>query len=118
MRVIGTVDDANLAAWSLSFTGGGLNEWVPLGSGVTPVFNGVLGNWDVSGLPPCSYTLRVIATDEAALGCNGAIRNTSEFMVSVEVADPLACPEDINGDGVINITDLGFLLAAFGSACP
>jgi hypothetical protein len=41
-----------------------------------------------------------------------------EIMVSVEVADPLACPEDINGDGVINITDLGFLLAAFGSACP
>jgi hypothetical protein len=28
------------------------------------------------------------------------------------------CPEDINGDGVVNLADLGALLALFGQSCP
>lgn len=118
VQIVGTATDANLSAWSLSYTGGGVNGWVQLSSGVSPVVNGVLANWDVSGLPPCSYTLRLLASDAAALNCNGAIHHTSEYLVSVDVPDPLACPEDINGDGMINISDLGFLLQAFGGMCP
>ena len=116
--VTGIVDDSNLAGWSLSFTGGGFDEWVPINSGSAPVSNGLLANWDVSGLPPCCYTLRLTASDQAALACNGVVHNVGEFLVSVEVLDPAACPEDINGNGIVDLTDLALLLAAFDLTCP
>jgi len=118
VQIVGTVDDANLTGWSLSFTGGGLNQWVPLSSGFAPVIGGLLAEWDVTGLPPCSYTLRLIASDAAAVHCTGETHNRSEFMVSVEVASPLECLADLNGDGLVNLIDFALLQISFGQPCP
>ncbi|MFN0137143.1 MAG: right-handed parallel beta-helix repeat-containing protein [Phycisphaerae bacterium] len=40
--------------------------------------------------------------------------NTSEFSMCVVIPAPPACPGDVNGDGVVNLTDLSILLAHFG----
>jgi hypothetical protein len=115
--VRGVVNDAHLTGWSLSYTGGNIHGWLPVpgGSGAGNV-NGHLANWDTSGLPPCCYTLRLVATDSAAVDCGGA-RNQVEYLVSVDVGGA-ACPADLNGDGVVDIGDLALFLGAFGTVCP
>ncbi len=113
--IIGTVSDANLASWSLQFTGGGVGGWVTIATGSGPVSNGLLANWDVSGLPPCGYTLRLVAVDEATRNCNAVIHNTAEATTSVQIE---SCPADIDGSGTVDLSDLAILLSVFGAACP
>lgn len=116
--VRGVVSDSHLAGWSLSYTGGTAHNWVPIpgGAGGSNV-NGHLAFWDTTGLPPCCYTLRLVAADSAAVDCGGN-RNQIEYLVSVEVGSSNDCPADLNGDGVVDIGDLALFLAAFGTICP
>ncbi len=81
----GTADDANLASWSLQYTGGDAHDWVTIASDTLPVVNGALGSWDTSDLPACAYTIRLVVTDRAIINCNGAIRHRSEYEVSLNV---------------------------------
>ena len=68
VEVRGTADDANLANWVLQYTGGNVNNWVTIASGTTPVINnGVLGNWNTTGLPACAYTIRLVVWDKAII---------------------------------------------------
>lgn len=114
VQIIGTADDANLASWTLQYTGGATNGWVTIKSDTSPVKNGVLATWDTSALPACCYTLRLVVTDSANVNC-GQGSNSSEFLVSVDVK---ACPADIDGDGKVGQSDLGILLGAYGTDCP
>ena len=116
--VRGTVADANLAGWTLQYTGGGQHGWANIAQGAGAVANGVLGWWDTRQLDPCCYTLRLIATDQAVLDCNPGARHQTEFNVSVDVGSGGDCPEDIDGDGIVTLADLALLLTAFGLACP
>lgn len=79
----GTAQDANLAGWSLAYTGGDAHGWVTIASGNTPVIDGFLRSWDTSGLRACAYTIRLIVADNAVLNCNGAVHHQSEYTVSV-----------------------------------
>ncbi len=116
--IVGLVNDAHLQSWTLYYTGGAAHGWVPVpgGSGGANI-NGVLANWDTSGLEPCCYTLRLVATDQSSLDC-GPWTNQTEFLVSVDVGEAPSCPGDLNGDGFIDLDDLSIMLIAFGSACP
>ncbi|MBI5866112.1 MAG: hypothetical protein HZB38_16710, partial [Planctomycetes bacterium] len=118
VAIRGTVQDAHLAGWQLSYTGGPAQTWVVLASGSGPVNNGVLANWNTTGLPACGYTLRLIASDSAIVNCNGAINNRSESLVSVQIGGANPCPTDIDGDGDIDLQDLAYLLSDFGTHCP
>jgi len=115
VQVIGAADDTHLSSWVLQYTGGDQNGWVTINSGNTPVNGGLLGEWDTTDLPACCYTLRLIVSDTAVVNCNGAIHHSSGFYVSVAVK---SCPGDIDGDGVVSLTDLAILLSVFGTACP
>ena len=115
VEITGTVDDANLANWSLQYTGGPVNNWVTIASGSEPVIGGLLGTWDTVGLPSCCYTIRLVASDEAIIDCNGAIHHISEYFVSVDLDG--TCPWDFNGDGMVATADLLKLLANWGF-CP
>jgi hypothetical protein len=120
VEVSGTVNDANLAGWSLQYSGGDVNGWVTIASGGGSMINGVLGVWDTTDLEPCPYALRVVASDTAQLNCNGAIHHISEFIVTVNVGTcdgGGTCQGDVNGDGMIDVVDLLILLGAWG-ACP
>jgi hypothetical protein len=116
VQIRGTVDDAHLASWALYFTGGDFDDWqpVPGGSGVAPVINGVLANWDTSGLRACCYTIRLIVTDQAVRDCNGVLHNQMEDLVSVDVND---CPGDIDGDGSVSNGDLQIILDNWARPC-
>jgi hypothetical protein len=120
VTVTGTAYDDNLAGWVLQFTGGPYNNWVTISSGNTNVVNGVLGVWDVTNLPPCCYTLRLVVSDQAIVNCNPAIHHHSEFEVSVDVnAEPCPDPGDINGDGVVNFLDINpFVQCVVNGGCP
>lgn len=111
--VIGTVADANLSGWTLQYTGGSASSWVTIASGSGPVNNALLGNWNTTGLAPCAYTLRLIASDAAAVNC-GSTTNQTEFTVSVNVG----CPADFNRSGAATVQDVFDFLAAYFNGCP
>lgn len=115
VSVIGTVNDAHLAGWTLQYTGGDAHGWVTIASGSEPVINNVLGNWNTTGLNSCAYSLRLIATDLAILDCNGALRNQTEYVTSVSIGT--CC--DLNGDGVADGDDIQlFLTCLLLGVCP
>ena len=103
VEVYGTAFDANLRDWVLQYTGGDTSTWVTIASGSTSVAGGLLGTWNTAKLRPCAYTLRLVATDEAVLDCNSALRHRSEYTVSVSVG---TCNWfDFDGDGDIDLDD-------------
>ncbi len=104
VQVIGTAADAHLLGWALQYTGGNTNGWVTIAAGNTSIINGLIATWDVSGLPACAYTLRLLATDSAIPDCGSPFRAQAEFLVSVEVG--LVTPGDINCDGVVDFGDI------------
>ena len=106
-EVIGTAFDENISSWSLQFTGGPYNTWQTIATGNTNVIDDLLAVWDVSNLPPCCYTLRLVVVDKAVLNCNPAIHHRTEFEVSLNVNDePCPLVGDINGDGAVNFGDI------------
>lgn len=119
VEVRGVVNDPHLRVWALYYTGGDAHGWVqvPGGGGAANV-NGVLANWDTTGLPPCCYTLRLVAVDQATVDCGAIPGNQTEFLVSVDVGEDAGCPGDVTGDGQIDLADLALLLGVFGQQCP
>ncbi len=103
IAVYGSAFDTNIYSWNLAYTGGTANNWTTISSGNSNVVNGLLGNWDTTGLKSCSYTLRLRVLDLALLNCTGENRNYSENMVSVKIG------ADLNNDGCVNLADLVLL---------
>lgn len=118
VSITGTANDAHLAVWTLSFTGGPFTSWQMIAFGGTPVVGGVLGSWDTRGLPDCEYALRLTATDSSILSCNGALHNESEYIVTVRLGAETPCIGDLNGDRAVDLTDLAQLLSRYGLICP
>jgi hypothetical protein len=112
VSVQGAVSDAHLAGWSLYYTGGDVHGWALISSGVGPVSNGSLGNWDTRSLRHCQYTLRLVATDRANVNC-GSTNNQTDYTVSVTVG----CEADFNSDGVVNSQDFFDFLNVFFTGC-
>jgi hypothetical protein len=114
ITVIGTANDANLASWSLQYTGGDATGWVTIASGSSAVINNVLGYWNTSNLRLCAYTLRLVVADSAVLDCNHALHHWTEYTTSVIIG----CEGDLDMNGMINLSDLAALLAHYGETCP
>jgi hypothetical protein len=105
VKVVGTADDDHLEGWVLQYTGGSAHGWVTIASGNTAVSNDVLGAWDTSALDTCAYTLRLVVTDEAILGCQSGDYNISEYKTSVYVG----YAGDLNADGAVNLEDFAIM---------
>ncbi len=116
VEIRGTALDDNLGSWVVQYTGGGESSWVTIASGNTPVVDDVLAVWDTSSLDPCPYTLRLIVRDEAVLDCNGAINHRTEYTVSVNVGQ--CRPFDADGDGDVDLHDVGAMQLAFTGPLP
>ncbi|MFO0974312.1 MAG: hypothetical protein U1A27_12865 [Phycisphaerae bacterium] len=119
VQVVGTVTDANLQSWTLQYTGGASHAWVTLGSGTSTITNGTLAFWNISGLQPCAYLLRLTARDRAALDCTTS-GNVAEYYQAVLITvggGALCC--DVNRDGVGNGLDVqAFVNCVLHGTCP
>lgn len=116
VEVIGTASDANLAKWTLQYTGGGATGWVTVDSGDVSVFNDVLGYWDTSSLEACAYLLRLLVSDAASIDCNGAVHHVSEYTVAVLLGD---CGDfDSDNDGDVDLVDYAAFLQEFTGPLP
>lgn len=102
VEIRGTASDVHLQSWVVQYTGGNAHGWVTIAAGNANVVNGLLANWDTTGLVPCAYTLRLVVTDQAVLDCNGAARNQSEYTVGVEVVGDLLA-QDTDADGMPDV---------------
>jgi hypothetical protein len=113
--VKGTAFDDNLASWTLEFTGGPYNYWVPIVSGSTAnVIENVLGEWDIDGLPPCAYTLRLRVYDQSRLGCGTSTWRTDSLVtVNVGCRADLAAPFE-----VLDLADINAFVSSFTAGCP
>lgn len=100
--IVGTASDANLLNWQLYYAGGDTHTWTLINSGTTSVVNGVLANWNSSGLSSCAYALRLVVTDKSVIDCNGVLHNQREYVTLVGVGN--AC--DVNGDGFADGLDV------------
>lgn len=79
-----------------------------LGSGIDTTLD---FNWDTTGVPLGSYTIKAEA-DTVPLETNVAnnIKTTN-----VNVISPTALPTDLNGDGQVDMKDVGEVARAFGA---
>jgi hypothetical protein len=113
VQIIGTVSDAHLAGWELQYTGGPLHRWERIAQGAGNVANGPLGVIDFGALPPCGYTLRLVATDASTIDC-GAARNQTEYLVTLDSG----IRGDLNCDGVVNNFDIDpFVMCVASGIC-
>ena len=104
VEIRGTAEDDHDPHWILQYTGGDDPNWTTIVQGQGSVIDGLLGIWDVSILPPCAYTLRLLVSDAAIVDCAGP--NTSEFLMSVQTMPTIdACPIDFDGDGDQDLDD-------------
>ena len=118
-QITGTASDANLSGWALQYTGGNQHGWVTIASGTTNVINGVLGNWDTTGLPPCAYTLRLVVADRAGVNCSGNTHET-DYYAAVGIGWNLI--GDMNCDGIVDFGDINAFVACLSNGghcyCP
>jgi len=109
VEIRGTASDANLVSWSLSVIGGPYATWHSLETGASSVVDGLLANWDTSGLPECGYVLRLIAVDAAVPNCGSSRRSVTRYRALGLGADGcmFADPFEIGGtdhwDGTIPV---------------
>ena len=115
VTIRGTVNDANLAGWTLEYVGGSAHTWQPIASGTGRIINGVLASWNAGSLDACCYVLRLVAIDSAILDCDVGVHNRTEYLVAVNADD---CAADIDGDGDVDLIDLANLLSVYGTTCP
>jgi hypothetical protein len=114
VQIIGTASDANLSSWTLDYTGGIANGWVPIAAGNMNVIEGALANWDTSGLARCCHTIRLRVNDKSTVNCHYG-PNYSEYYVSVSVGS--CC--DINLDGFGDGADVQpFVNCLLTGNCP
>ncbi len=116
VQIIGTANDANMGSWALQYTGGNANTWVTIAAGSVNVVNDVLGTWDTTTLPACAYALRLVATDQAVIGCGGPLRHRSEYAVTVNVGTCLNFDSDSDGD--VDLIDFGAFQNEFTGPNP
>ncbi|MBN2447477.1 MAG: hypothetical protein JXO22_12165, partial [Phycisphaerae bacterium] len=115
VEIHGLVADDNMAHWDIQWTGGPANNWNTIDGG-TESASGLLATWDVSDLPNCPYTLRLIAHDEARLNCTND-GHWTEYLVSVRVGVPEYDTGDLNCDGTADLFDIdAFILAILDPA--
>jgi RHS repeat-associated protein len=76
INVVGTVTGDLIQEWTLSYRAAGDAQWTQIGSGTTPVINGVLGTFDPTLLLNGNYQLQLTATDA----------NNLEQSVQVDIA--------------------------------
>jgi hypothetical protein len=113
--IFGTALDANMAGWSLQYTGGSTNNWVTIATGTNSISNGLIASWDTTLLENCAYTIRLIVTDEASINCT-PFRHQSTYQVSINVGAYADC-DTSTGPGVLDIFDFLCFQDAFIKGC-
>ena len=114
VAITGTATDANIAGWTLQYSGGDAHGWVSIASGVSNA-TGTLANWNTSSLRRCAYVLRLVVSDKAVVNC-GPGTNTTEYLTTVNVGAYANC----DGVGGLTANDFQCFLDAYaaGGSCP
>lgn len=110
VQIYGVAADTNLTQWDLQWTGGESNLWNTIATGHASL-SGLLAEWDVSALPNCAYTLRLVVRDAAKLNCTNDV-HWREYLVSLRVGLP-GTDADLDGDGDIDMHDFAIFALSF-----
>lgn len=101
LPIYGWVNEDNLYQWRLYYTGNNRNYFRLLKRSTTDVSGddgspNLLMEWDVTGLPPCSYTIYLIAYERAYHNCS----NSSSWRRDYEV---VSFTTDYDGNNVPDV---------------
>lgn len=85
--ITGTATDENLLDWELHYNDPFTQSWINIDGASAGVTNGLLAEWDTTGLTPGFYTLRLRVKDRATVGCGaGAGPHITEDFRAVAVS--------------------------------
>ena len=107
IKFTGTATDANLDHWELQYWDPWTSGWVDIHVSTTPVAAKTLYTWDVSGLSPCFYAVRLRVWDTALVNiCDDVVRHRTDRYLAVGVGLGSGIPGDVNCDGAVNFADI------------
>ena len=104
LNVLGTAGGSNFSSYKLEYGVGTLpGSWSMIASKTTPVVNGLLSSWNLSGLTQPVYTLRLTVTTTS-----GATVNQSVVVRILNLSAVSDSPDPFspNGDGAFDNTTL------------
>lgn len=102
----GRVRDACGVSWTLDQRPAGGGAWVTIATGDSGE-DCEIADWDTTAVADGDYTLRLRGTD----GCGHTA--TTTLNVTVDNSNGCGCTADLNGDGVVNFSDLLLLLSVW-----
>jgi hypothetical protein len=114
--IMGTATDNNFDRYTLHYIGGAAETWTPIlnTEATTPVANGLLAVWNTSGLPYCSYVIRLRVVSDAINPSGDQV--VTDAYVTV-IAGEL-CPVDLDGDTDEDLADYARFQNCFDGPQP
>ncbi len=116
VQILGTATDNHFDRYTLQYIGGDADTWTDIVDSETtvPVVNGTLGLWDTTGLPSCSYVIRLRVISQAITAAGDPV--ISDAFVTVIAGD--FCPIDLDGDLDEDLADFAQFQNCFDGPMP
>ncbi len=104
VSILGTAAGANFQSYKIEYgVGIAPTSWIVIGSGSTPVVNGLLALWDTTGFGNPLYTLRLTVTPTSGQSASESVTvQLLQFFNLSDIPDPFSP----NGDGVDDTTTI------------
>jgi len=117
VQITGTAFDEHIDDWSLCYLSPITQLWLCVADDSDNIVDGVLHDWDTSGLAPCYYLLRLRVRDLAVVDrCTDPDPHVTDYYLTVGVN--MGGTADLDLDGDTDLEDFSLFMALFTGPLP